>query len=250
MDESAQIVEEMEGSAVDRYGSSKRASQFLTRKKAVERITQGASRRSTRVSELAIRAGGNISNDPVLAQADLGEIVSSPWLIATHSHWPASSAPESVNGTEDSLSSSWDTSLICSSPCPFHAHENGVQWPLADPVEAHLFRFWVEKAAAWWDITSPENVFRDYAPTMALNSPMLLNAIFMISAQHIARFEPGFPARPYLYHDRILQRLIPYLAEKGRIEDEATLLVAILLRSFEEFHGKRDRRPVGMHFQY
>lgn len=228
----------MEGSAADRSGSSKRASQFLTREETAERIPQGASRWSTRAPEVAIRAGGNTSNNPVLAQAVSGEIVSSPWLIAAHPHRPASPAPESVNSTEDSLSSSWDTSLISNSPCPVHAHENGVRWPLADPVEAHLFRFWVEKAAAWWDITSPENVFRDYVPTMALNSPILLNAIFMISAQHIARFEPGFPARPYLYHDRILQRLIPYLAEKGRIEDETTLLVAILLRSFEEFHGK------------
>lgn len=238
VDESAQIVEEMEGYAVDQPGSSKRLSQFMTRKKTVAELPQGASRRSAKISDLAIRAGNDTSNNLVPTLVASGETASSPWWIATHPHdWPGSFASESANSAEESLSSSWDTSLICTSPCSFHAHENGVKWPLADPVEAHLFRFWMEKAAAWWNITSPEKVFSDHAPILALNNPMLLNAIFMISAQHIVRFEPGFPARPYLYHDRILRHLIPYLSEKGRIEDEATLLVAILLRSFEEFHG-------------
>lgn len=66
---------------------------------------------------------------------------------------------------------------------------------------------------------------------------MLMNAILMTSAQHVLRHDPHFPAGPYVYHDRILQDLIPYLAEKGRIEDEATLVTAMLLRTFEEYHG-------------
>lgn len=66
---------------------------------------------------------------------------------------------------------------------------------------------------------------------------MLMNAILMTSAQHVLRHDPHFPAGPFVYHDRILQDLIPYLAEKGRIEDEATLVTAMLLRTFEEFHG-------------
>lgn len=66
---------------------------------------------------------------------------------------------------------------------------------------------------------------------------MLMNAIFMISAQNVQRYDAHCPAGPYLYHDRVLQDLIPYLAERGRIEDEATLVAAMLLRTFEEFHG-------------
>lgn len=72
---------------------------------------------------------------------------------------------------------------------------------------------------------------------LALENTMLLNTIFMFSAQHIQHLNPYFPARPYLYHERLLRELIRYLAENGRIEDEATLVAAVLLGSFEEFHG-------------
>jgi hypothetical protein len=80
-------------------------------------------------------------------------------------------------------------------------------------------------------------MFREVVPKLALSNPMLLNAIFMISAQQIQRFDPTFQARPCEYHDRILQCLIPYLADRGRIEDEATLVAAMLLRRFEDLCG-------------
>jgi hypothetical protein len=68
---------------------------------------------------------------------------------------------------------------------------------------------------------------------------MLTNAIFLISAQQKQRYDPTFlEIEPYVYHERILQCLIPYLAEKGRIEDEATLVAAMLLRTFEDLHGE------------
>ncbi|KAI4640093.1 hypothetical protein J4E93_008893 [Alternaria ventricosa] len=59
----------------------------------------------------------------------------------------------------------------------------------------------------------------------------------MISGQCILRFDPYFPTRPYDYHERLLGSLIPYIAEKGQIEDEATLVAAMLLRNFEDFHA-------------
>jgi hypothetical protein len=95
----------------------------------------------------------------------------------------------------------------------------------------------METASVSLDITSPVAVFKKVVPRLAFENAMLMNAIFMISAQHILRHDPHFPAGPYVYHDRILQDLIPYLAEKGRFEDEATLVTAMLLRTFEEFHG-------------
>ena len=69
---------------------------------------------------------------------------------------------------------------------------------------------------------------------------MLLNAIFKMASQHIGRYDTGFPAKPYLYHERLLQQLIPYLSENGRI-DEATLVAAMFLRAFEEVHGTYSR---------
>jgi hypothetical protein len=72
---------------------------------------------------------------------------------------------------------------------------------------------------------------------MALTNSMLLNAVFMAASQMICRKDASFPVKPYLYHEQVLQGLIPYLADHGRIQDEATLVAAILLRGFEEFHG-------------
>lgn len=153
-------------------------------------------------------------------------------------HHYASSAPESVVSFEDN--NSIETLDEISSPLlswPLTRQCARVIWPLQDPIEAQLFRFWVEKAADWWNITSSHKIFSDVVPKLALSNSMLLNAIFLVSSQHIQRFDASFPAKPYFYHERILQCLIPYLAEHGSIEDEAILVAAMLLRSFEEFHG-------------
>ena len=111
-------------------------------------------------------------------------------------------------------------------------------WPLSDPIEAHLFRVFVDGFARRWDSYNSHDVFTTQVPQMALANPMLLDAILMKAAQTISRIDTSFPAKPYMYHERLVQQLIPYLANHGQILDEATLVAAILLRGFEEFHGK------------
>ncbi|KAH9861718.1 hypothetical protein J1614_011471 [Plenodomus biglobosus] len=153
-----------------------------------------------------------------------------------------SSGPGSVSSLDEIAPSLWQDEL----PSPVTGYsgktEYPVSWPLTDPLEAYLFRFWVEEAAGWWDSTSSNGIFKRIVSTLASQNSMLLSAILMYSAQHIQRFHANFPANPYFYHERLLQHLIPHLAEKGRIEDEATLVAAMLLRAFEEFHGKLPRR--------
>lgn len=148
-----------------------------------------------------------------------------------------SSGPGSVSSLDDIAPSLWQDEL----PSPLTGYsgqaEYPVSWPLADPLEAYLFRFWVEDAAGWWDSTSSNSIFKRIVSTLASQNSMLLSAILMYSAQHIQRFHANFPANPYFYHERLLQHLRPHLAEKGRIEDEATLVAAMLLRAFEEFHA-------------
>jgi len=142
-----------------------------------------------------------------------------------------------ASSLDEPISANWDSDI----PSPHReiAFDSSTlaTWPISDPIEAYLFRFWGDKVAESLDLTSPESVFKEVIPKLALTNPMLMNAIFMTSAQHVLRFDPYFPTRPYVYHDRILQDLIPYLAEKGKIEDEGILVAAILLRAFEEFHG-------------
>ncbi|KAF2729563.1 hypothetical protein EJ04DRAFT_502053 [Polyplosphaeria fusca] len=118
--------------------------------------------------------------------------------------------------------------------------ESELEWPLDDPTEAQLFRNWVEYVSHWWDTTSPENIWRDKIPKLALGNPMLLNAIFLHSAQHLRGVDPAWPAEPYHYHERLLNLLIPHIANRGCIDDEATLAAAIILRSFEDFVAGTD----------
>ncbi|KAF2114060.1 hypothetical protein BDV96DRAFT_495527 [Lophiotrema nucula] len=113
--------------------------------------------------------------------------------------------------------------------------EAPTEWPLADPVEAQLYRYFVEKVASWWDTTSSEDVWRETVPKLALANPMLLNAIFLLAAQHLRGTDPLFPAEPFQYHERLLNILIPHIADRGYIDDDATLAAAIILRCFEDF---------------
>ena len=227
VDESVPDADDLEDA--DAGGSregSRRSSRLLVPTRTTERLSQAALRRRTRTTEL----------DPVPTAT--GTASSSPSQMPSHPRHHKSSAPGSISSYEESLPSNLCDDVPSPLSWPNTPHPSQVAWPLEDPIDAHLFRFWVDKAAAWWDITNSHSIFKEVVPKLALSNSMLMNAIFMISAQHIQRFDPSFPARPYMYHERILQQLIPCLAESGRIGNEATLVAVILLRSFEEFHGE------------
>jgi hypothetical protein len=162
-----------------------------------------------------------------------------PWQLPSHIRRHTSPAPGSVSSLsslDEPLPGIWQSDVP--SPYPYipAEHSSLVAWPIPDPIEAYLFRFWVDKAADSLDITSPESIFKKVVPKLALTSPMLMNAIFMIAGQYVLRFDPYFPTRPYDYYERLLESLITYIAEKGRVEDEATLVAAMLLQHFEDFH--------------
>ncbi|KAF1938728.1 hypothetical protein EJ02DRAFT_353871 [Clathrospora elynae] len=240
VDESVPVAQDFEGhggggsdSGGSSGGTSRRIStRNATRARTSARVPHKETWRSPKTARLSIRpAAGPI--DRVLVSAATQPISSYHRQTPSQHDQHTSPAPESVF----SLSTSWHGDLpspaIWTPPTPY----TPLAWPLADPIEAQLFRFWVERAADALDIRSSTGIFKKLVLTLALTNSMLMDAIFMISAQQIQRYDPYFPTRPYLYHERILQCLIPYLAEKGRIEDEATLVAAILLRSFEEFHA-------------
>ncbi|KAF1849119.1 uncharacterized protein K460DRAFT_375833 [Cucurbitaria berberidis CBS 394.84] len=245
VDESAQVTEDFVNGGRGGGGSSERSrssSRLLVRPGRNERIPRATSRRSPRTTELSFCSVGVPSTDQGAVPTAMRTVSSSPWQIPSHPRYHTSPAPGSAYSHEESSPSSWRDDVpspfsLTNLSLPTTTQAPGVAWPIENPIDAHLFRFWIDKASAWWDITSSHNIFREVVPKLALSNAMLMNAIFMISAQHIQRVNPAFPARPYMYHERILQQLIPYLAERGRIDDEATLVAAMLLRSFEEFHA-------------
>ncbi|KAL5120834.1 hypothetical protein ACEQ8H_001315 [Pleosporales sp. CAS-2024a] len=149
---------------------------------------------------------------------------------------PATSSISSLDGASSSVD--WPHEPSHLSPFPSLATAR-LPWPLSDPVEAHLFRVFVDTFAPPWDTTSPQCVFGNMVPHMALTDSMLLNAVFMSASHVIARTDASFPAKPFVYHERVLQSLIPYLAHHGRILDEPTLVTAMLLRGLEESHDDK-----------
>lgn len=184
-----------------------------------------------------LRATGDYFDDGIEDSTPTGPDVYWPSRIVVNGFPYKNSGPESVSSLDDIVPSSWQDELPSQLVCDSIKIEHPLAWPLADPIEGRLLRFWVDEAARWWDSTSSNRIFRQVVPALAMQNSMLLNAILMYSAQHIQRFHINFPANPYFYHERLLQHLIPHLAEKGRIEDDATLFAAMLLRAFEEFQA-------------
>jgi hypothetical protein len=101
-----------------------------------------------------------------------------------------------------------------------------------------MFRAFVDKFGPRWDTSSSHRIWEKVVPQLALTNPMLMNALLMMGCQGMIQMDPSFPVKPLVYHQKVLQDLIPYLVDHGRIQDEAALVAAILLRGFEERHGK------------
>lgn len=238
IDESDQVAAELQ--TVERRASGeggRRPTRRLLQTRTPEEIPLGASHGREHASEMSVRLAPYAAVGTVSSSAAPSTASSSPRQAVFAHRRHTSPAPSPISSHDGSSSIDWQYDAPTSGG-PFPAsHTTRVPWPLSDPVEARLFRFWVDTAAQWWDITSSHNVFKEVVPQLALTNSMLLNAIFMIACQHIRRYDASFPAKPFLYHERVLQQLIPYLAENGRIQDEATLVAAIFLRGFEELHG-------------
>lgn len=231
IDESKIVAEEFESPAsTSEKKTPKQVAHLRTTGRTSERGT-----RSPQKQEKRLRPRSRTWVDPAIISADSRASADAPWQLQQDTN----PGPDSLNYSSLDEPSPIDSPSDGPSPRPYPtAHPSShIAWTLTDPIEAHLFRFWVEQASTSLDITNSTAVFKELVPRLAFENPMLMNAIFMISAQNVLRYDPQFPAGPYVYHDRILQDLIPYLAERGRIDDEATLVTAMLLRTFEEFHG-------------
>lgn len=159
-------------------------------------------------------------------------------FTATDHQRRTSPAASSISSLEEHALPDWRHNATAGSVYSYAEETQHMAWPLSDPIEAHLFRVFVDRFAPRWDTNNSHHVFERLVPQMALSNAILLNAVLMKASQTLCRTDASFPAKPYVYHERVIQGLLPYLANHGRIQDESTLVAAILLRGFEEFHGK------------
>ncbi|KAI1673559.1 hypothetical protein L13192_00306 [Pyrenophora tritici-repentis] len=228
--ESTLVADDSEGSG---SAGTRRATRHLTQSGISERTRGSEMRKNASTTDGGSQTSGSARSSQLFVSEAAQQDSHTSWHVPSHIQRHTSP----VSSLDEPVSAAWHSDMLLPHPGIALNPSSPTTWPISDSVEAHLFRFWVDKVAESLDLTSPESVFKEVTPKLALTNPMLMNAIFMTSAQHILRFDPYFPTRPYMYYDKILQVLIPYLAEKGRIEDEGVLVAAILLRAFEEFHA-------------
>lgn len=79
-------------------------------------------------------------------------------------------------------------------------------WPLSSKEEAELLRYFVERLARDFDLTDPERHFREVVPRRAATCPVLLNAIYALSARHLSRVAGYDPLVSDKYHSECLKR--------------------------------------------
>ncbi|KAL2261786.1 hypothetical protein VTK26DRAFT_3366 [Humicola hyalothermophila] len=110
--------------------------------------------------------------------------------------------------------------------------------PLANQGEAYLFRHFVEKLAVWLDLCDPKQTFAVEVPRRARGSPILLNAIFALSARHLGQTsgEEDFNTLAVHYNDACLKDLQVYTNhEPGWTEH--LFLTTIILQVMEEMNA-------------
>jgi len=122
-------------------------------------------------------------------------------------------------------------------------------WPLTNPEDARLFRHFIEKLAVWLDLCDPYHTFEITVPQMARNFPVLLNAIFALSARHLGQTHNSNDGRKKRYNQladthneaciNIMKDLL--MSKNQSVWTEHLFAATIILQVMEEMNaGLRD----------
>lgn len=131
-------------------------------------------------------------------------------------------------------------------------------WPLKDPEEPRLIRYFVAELARWvmvsesqgmseamltnlqFDLCDYERHFELVVPRRAATCPLLLHAILAVSGRHMS-FRGKCDLSVFTkYHDICLQHMIEALNESCALLDENILAATVILRYLEEVDGMSD----------
>ncbi|KAH7145500.1 hypothetical protein B0J13DRAFT_322893 [Dactylonectria estremocensis] len=129
-------------------------------------------------------------------------------------------------------------------------------FPLQDPQEACLLRYFVEELSHWFDLCDEKRHFQLVVPIRARHHPPLLYAIFALAARHLTRLPRFKTPRGILYQGQLLSNLtphdaveytlkcIPALRDFHAIQDderlESIIATAVILRQLEEIDDEDD----------
>ncbi|KAF7562153.1 hypothetical protein G7046_g1995 [Stylonectria norvegica] len=146
--------------------------------------------------------------------------------------------------------------------------EEPLDFPLKNPQEACLLRYFVEELSHWFDLCDESRHFQLVVPLRARKHPPLLHAIFAVAARHLTRLPQYQTPQGILYQGQLLPtltqhhaveymlRCIPALREFHNIQDdeylESIIATAVILRQMEEIDDEEDvsSRPTGLGQSY
>ncbi|KAF1729762.1 hypothetical protein CRV24_010302 [Beauveria bassiana] len=113
-----------------------------------------------------------------------------------------------------------------------------VAFPLRDPDEARLMKYYLEYMCNWFDLCDVSRQFALKVPLRAMSSPTLRNAIFALSSRHLSlrgQFDEYASTR---YHQECLRQLSSVSHGSPDLLDDNLLAATILLRTLEELDGQ------------
>lgn len=91
------------------------------------------------------------------------------------------------------------------------------------------------------DVCDVSRTFQTIVPDLAIQHPILLNALLAFSARHLSRISDYDPEAADGYHQKSVELLIPgleYNLQEGRVGADETLLIAtIFLRLYEQMNS-------------
>ncbi|KAK4185875.1 hypothetical protein QBC35DRAFT_453792 [Podospora australis] len=195
-----------------------------------------------------------IEDDPV-SSAGTPTAVNSPQSSTT----PPVSQPPSLSlsiSTENPASPAFSSYSDARSPTDrivipvldparsFALSPNELSFPLDNHcVEAHLYRHYIQHLSDWLDLCDPFQSFRVMVPQMAMGNKILRDAIFALSARHLAHLcrdkEPYrslYSRKAKAYDEQSIENINNSIEhESGR--NPACFAAAIILRVVEEMNA-------------
>ncbi|KAM5341541.1 hypothetical protein ACJ41O_014572 [Fusarium nematophilum] len=110
-------------------------------------------------------------------------------------------------------------------------------WPLKDPVEAKLMRYFIDKIARRFDLCDPGRHFALVVPWRAAFCPPLLDAALALSARCLSRTTDFDSYISNRYYQRCLNSLISTLGIADSLKNQDLFAAVVLLRTLEEIDG-------------
>lgn len=103
---------------------------------------------------------------------------------------------------------------------------------LQNSLEASLFRYYIDHAGPWLDITSPARHFSLTVPRLALSNPVLLYACLSYSSKALL----STSSLSEQYSSACIKLLIPLLSDELFVSTDETLLATlVILRHVEQY---------------